>query len=127
MLTNLVLSYLTTEGKVLNDEPYVSPLTLKDEKRKLQFLTPIGKRLDTKLERDRGLESVRESARERERDRDRDRDSELMPPPGSQKKRSLPAPTDVDQPIDPNEPTYCICGQVCIETSLKITFLVASI
>ena len=126
----------------------MSPLTPKDEKRKLQFLTPIGKRLDTKLERDRGLESVRETAREsaresarererererdrerdrereRERDRDRDRDSELMPPPGSQKKKSLPAPpTDVDQPIDPNEPTYCICGQVYIQS--KTTFLVA--
>lgn len=92
----------------MNDDPYASPLNPKDEKRKLQFLTPIGKRLDTKMDRDRGLESVRE----RERDRDRDRDSELMPPPGSQKKKSLPAPTDVDQPIDPNEPTYCICGQV---------------
>ncbi len=101
---------MITEGKVLNDDPYVSPLTPKDEKRKLQFLTPIGKRLDTKMDRDRGLESFRE----RERDRDRDRDSELMPPPGSQKKKSLPAPTDVDQPIDPNEPTYCTCGQVCI-------------
>lgn len=107
---------LKQEGKVLYDEPYVSPFTPKDEKRKLQFLTPVSKRLDSKLERDRGLESARESAREtareRERDRDRDRDSELMPPPGSQKKKSLPAPTDVDQPIDPNEPTYCTCGQV---------------
>lgn len=72
----------------------------------MQFLTPIGKRLDSRLDRDRGLESARE------RERDRDRDSELMPPPGSHKK-SLPAPTDVDQPIDPNEPTYCICHQVC--------------
>lgn len=99
------LSYLTTEGKVLYDEPYVSPFTPKDEKRKLQFLTPVGKRLDSKLERDRGLET----ARERERDRGRDRDSE------QKKKKSLPAPTDVDQPIDPNEPTYCTCGQVCIK------------
>jgi inhibitor of growth protein 4 len=86
-------------------------LTPKGEKRKLQFLTPVSKRLDSKLERDRGLET----ARERERDRGRDRDSELMPPPGSQKKKSLPAPTDVDRPIDPNEPTYCICGQVWIK------------
>lgn len=96
---------LKQEGKVLNDETYISPLTFKDEKRKVQFLTPIGKRLDSRLDRDRGLESARE------RERDRDRDSELMPPPGSHKK-SLPAPTDVDQPIDPNEPTYCICHQV---------------
>lgn len=43
--------------------------------------------------------------REREWDRERDRDFELMPIPGSHKKE-LAAPVDVDQPIDPNEPTY---------------------
>ena len=49
-----------------------------------------------------------------DRDRELDRDTELMPPPGSaHKKKSIPAPMDgEDQPIDPNEPTYCICGQV---------------
>lgn len=95
------------------DEPYILPFNSKEEKRKAQYLNmPLGKRLDTRLDRDRGLERERE--RERERDRDRDRDSELMPPPGSQKKKSLPAPTDVDQPIDPNEPIYCLCGQVFV-------------
>ncbi|KAF5473655.1 hypothetical protein F2P56_010254 [Juglans regia] len=49
--------------------------------------------------------------REREWDRERDRDFELMPPPGSHKKE-FSAPVDVDQPIDPNEPTYCVCHQV---------------
>lgn len=95
------------------DEPYILPLNSKEEKRKAQYLSlPLGKRLDTRLDRDRGLERERE--RERERDRDRDRDSELMPPPGSQKKKSLPPPMDVDQPIDPNEPIYCLCGQVFV-------------
>ena len=117
------------DGKIPMDEPAILPLSTKEEKRKAQFLTPVGKRLDARLDRDRGLEKERERERdrerekerererdrerERERERDRDRDSELMPPPGSHKKKSLPAPTDIDQPIDPNEPTYCICGQVC--------------
>ena len=50
LTTNLVFfNHIWPEGKVLNDDLYVSPLTPKDEKRKLQFLTPIGKRIDTKL------------------------------------------------------------------------------
>lgn len=40
-------------------------------------------------------------------------DFDLMPPPGSNKKTT--APMDVDQTIDPNEPTYCICHQVSLE------------
>ena len=54
-----------------------------------------------------GLESL-ESENGRE---ERERDIELMPPPSSHKKNTL-APMDVDQ-SDPNEPTYCICHQVC--------------
>lgn len=38
-------------------------------------------------------------------------DLELMPPPGSHKK-IIPVSVDVDQPIDPDEPTYCVCHQV---------------
>ena len=34
-----------------------------------------------------------------------------MSPPGSQRKDFATA-VDVDQPIDPNEPTYCVCHQV---------------
>ncbi|THU64790.1 hypothetical protein C4D60_Mb01t30170 [Musa balbisiana] len=56
-------------------------------------------------------ENARERFRERDWDRDRDMDIELMPPPGSDRK-SIPASADVDQPIDPNEPTYCVCHQV---------------
>ncbi|KAE8684997.1 PHD finger protein ING2 [Hibiscus syriacus] len=41
----------------------------------------------------------------------RDRDFKLMPPPGSHKK-DFATPLEVDQPIDPNEPTYCVCHQV---------------
>uniref|UniRef100_A0A803PX49 C2H2-type domain-containing protein n=1 Tax=Cannabis sativa TaxID=3483 RepID=A0A803PX49_CANSA len=48
---------------------------------------------------------------ERDWDRDRDRDFELMPPPGSHKK-DFATPVDAEQPIDPNEPTYCVCHQV---------------
>ncbi|CAN6464952.1 unnamed protein product [Victoria cruziana] len=72
------------------------PVVVKDERKKTYFGTPQTKRLEF---------------REREWDRERDRDFELMPPPGSHK-RNVPAPVDVDQPIDPNEPTYCICHQV---------------
>lgn len=88
---------LKQEGKISQDEPAILPplpIIPKDEKRKSGFLTPQSKRLDL-----------------RDRDWDRDRDHELMPPPGSHK-RSVPAPVDVDQPIDPDEPTYCICNQV---------------
>lgn len=85
---------LKQEGKISQDEPAILPplpIVPKDEKRRSYFGTPQSKRLDF-----RG---------------DWDRDFELMPPPGSHKK-SVPAPVDIDQPIDPNEPTYCICHQV---------------
>ncbi|XP_049932432.1 PHD finger protein ING2 isoform X2 [Nymphaea colorata] len=88
---------LKQEGKIPHDEPTVlPPVVVKDERRKTYFGTPQTKRLEF---------------REREWDRERDRDFELMPPPGSHK-RTVPAPVDVDQPIDPNEPTYCVCHQV---------------
>ncbi|KAL3679453.1 hypothetical protein R1sor_022409 [Riccia sorocarpa] len=102
---------LKQEGKISQDEPAILPLpATREEKRKGQFVTPLAKRLGMERERDR----ERDRDRDRERERDRERDSELMPPPGSHKKKSLPPPTDddVDQPVDPNEPTYCICGQV---------------
>lgn len=99
---------LKQEGKIAPDEPVILPPTsMRDEKRKAFFSTPQGKRLDIRFERERDRD------RDWERDGERDRDSELMPPPGSHKKKSIPAPMDgEDQPIDPNEPTYCICGQV---------------
>ncbi|KAI4965261.1 hypothetical protein ZWY2020_054948 [Hordeum vulgare] len=37
--------------------------------------------------------------------------TDLMLPPGSSNKKAV-ASMDVDQMIDPNEPTYCICHQV---------------
>lgn len=83
---------LKQEGKIAPDEPAIlPPISTREEKRKGYFFTPQPKRLETKVERDR--------------------DFELMPPPGSHK-RTIPAPVDVDQPIDPNEPTYCVCHQV---------------
>ncbi|PIA54031.1 hypothetical protein AQUCO_00900538v1 [Aquilegia coerulea] len=88
---------LKQEGKIAPDEPAILPplpLLPKDEKKRSYFGASQSKRFDY-----------------RERDWDRDRDFELMPPPGSHKK-SVPAPVDVDQPIDPNEPTYCVCHQV---------------
>ncbi|MCO5601819.1 hypothetical protein L7F22_055944 [Adiantum nelumboides] len=93
-----------TEGKIPLDEPAILPSTsIRDEKRKGIFSTPQGKRIDFRLERDRDWE----------KDGERDRDSEQMPPPGSHKKKSIPAPLDgEDQPIDPDEPTYCTCNQV---------------
>eukprot|EP01018_Ginkgo_biloba_P035327 Gb_23205 [translate_table: standard] len=89
---------LKQEGKIAPDEPAILPPTsTREEKRKGYFFTPQTKRLESKVERDW--------------EKDRDRDFELMPPPGSHK-RTIPAPVDVDQPIDPNEPTYCVCHQV---------------
>ncbi|KAF6134243.1 hypothetical protein GIB67_010042 [Kingdonia uniflora] len=87
------------EGKIAPDEPAILPplpLIPKDEKRKPMFGTPQSKRFEY---------------RDRDWDRGRDIDFELMPPPGGLKK-SIPAAVDVDQPIDPNEPTYCVCHQV---------------
>jgi inhibitor of growth protein 4 len=97
---------LKQEGKIPQDEPAILLSASRDDKRKAHFFTPLGKRIDSRLDRERSLE------KERDRERERDRDSELMPPPGSHRKKSLPPPTDIDQPIDPDEPTYCICGQV---------------
>ncbi|ERM93545.1 hypothetical protein AMTRI_Chr03g55740 [Amborella trichopoda] len=85
---------LKQEGKIPLDEPAILPtVAIKDEKRKTYINTPQSKRHD------------------RDWDRERDRDFELMPPPGSHKK-NVPAPVDMDQQIDPNEPTYCVCHQV---------------
>ncbi|KAH7441363.1 hypothetical protein KP509_03G034800 [Ceratopteris richardii] len=95
---------LKQEGKIPVHEPAILPASsMKDERRKGLFSTPQGKRIDLRSERDRDWE----------RDAERERDIDLMPPPGSHKKKSFPAPLDgEDQPIDPDEPTYCICGQV---------------
>ncbi|XP_062113500.1 PHD finger protein ING2 isoform X2 [Humulus lupulus] len=91
---------LKQEGKIGPDEPAILPplpIVPKIEKRKnVQYGTPQSKRFDY---------------RERDWDRERDRDFELMPPPGSHKKDFAP-PVDTEQPIDPNEPTYCVCHQV---------------
>nr|XP_023915425.1 PHD finger protein ING2 [Quercus suber] len=90
---------LKQEGKIAPDEPAILPplpIVPKSDKRKPFYGTPQPKRLDYS---------------NREWDRERDRDFELMPPPGSHKKE-FAAPMDVEQPIDPNEPTYCVCHQV---------------
>ncbi|GAB4851452.1 PHD finger protein ing2 [Ancistrocladus abbreviatus] len=86
---------LKHEGKMRPDELAIlppTPLVPKAEKRKTTYGTSQAKRFDYN-------------------DRDWDRDSELMPPPGSHKKE-FPVPMDVEQPIDPNEPTCCIFHQV---------------
>ncbi|KAL3642238.1 PHD finger protein ing2 [Castilleja foliolosa] len=90
---------LKQEGKIAPDEPTVLPplpLVPRNEKRKSLYGTPQSKRPDYK---------------ERDWDRERDRDFELMPPPGSIKK-DFASTIELDQPIDPNEPTYCVCHQV---------------
>ncbi|KAG6507646.1 hypothetical protein ZIOFF_032997 [Zingiber officinale] len=69
-------------------------LVMNNDKRRGGYITPQPKRF-----------------RERDWDREREMDIELMPPPGSHKK-NISASSDVDQPIDPNEPTYCVCHQV---------------
>lgn len=123
LLSHLCLSYTFTfliffvfilaafstlsEGKIPADEPAILPplpIIPKIEKRKPFFGTPQPKRLDF---------------RDRDWDRERDRDFELMPPPGSQK-REFTTPMDVDQPIDPNEPTYCVCHQVLLSLTLLL-------
>ncbi|OMO98955.1 Zinc finger, PHD-type [Corchorus olitorius] len=92
---------LKQEGKIPPDEPAILPplpIVPKIEKqRKYIYGTPQSKRVDY---------------RDRDWDRERDRDFELMPPPGSHKKEFVAAPVEVEQPIDPNEPTYCVCHQV---------------
>lgn len=91
---------LKQEGKISQDEPAILPplpIVPKTEKRKpIYGTTPQSRRPDY---------------RDKDWDRERDRDFELMPPPGSHKK-DFSAMVDVDQPIDPNEPTYCVCHQV---------------
>ncbi|KAF2565948.1 hypothetical protein F2Q68_00026693 [Brassica cretica] len=86
---------LKQEGKIPTDEPSVLPplpIVPKQEKRKSFYGTPQPKKIDY-----------------RDREWDRDRDFELMPPPGSHRKDFTPID---EQPIDPNEPTYCVCHQV---------------
>ncbi|CAD6206641.1 unnamed protein product [Miscanthus lutarioriparius] len=88
---------LKHEGKIPSDEPTVLPLVQvvsRDEKRRFGFSTP----------------QASKKFREREWDRERGMDFDLMPPPGSSKKAGTSM--DVDQTIDPNEPTYCICHQI---------------
>lgn len=45
-----------------------------------------------------------------------------MPPPGSHRK-DFATSLDVDQPIDPNEPTYCVCHQVWTSDPLVFLYL----
>jgi len=90
---------LKQEGKIPPDEPHIlpaMPMGGREEKRRHGFSTP----------------QATKKFREREWDRDRERgmDFDLMPPPGSSKKTA--ASVDMEQMIDPNEPTYCICHQV---------------
>ncbi|ONM09217.1 PHD finger protein ING2 [Zea mays] len=88
---------LKHEGKIPPDEPTVLPpvpVVSRDEKRRFGFSTP----------------QASKKFREREWDRERGMDFDLMPPPGSSKKAGTSM--DVDQTIDPNEPTYCICHQI---------------
>ena len=101
---------ILSEGKISQDEPAILPplpIVPKPEKRRHTYGTPQSKRLDY-------------------RERDWDRDFELMPPPGSHKKDYM-IPMDIDQPIDPNEPTYCVCHQVMIYTLLMICLIVSSL
>lgn len=97
--------FILSEGKISQDEPAILPplpIVPKPEKRRHAYGTPQSKRLDY-------------------RERDWDRDFELMPPPGSHKKDYM-IPMDIDQPIDPNEPTYCVCHQVMIYTLLIMSY-----
>ena len=101
----LFFSILIAEGKIPSDEPTVLPLVpvvSRDEKRRFGFSTP----------------QASKKFREREWDRERGMDFDLMPPPGSSKKAGTSM--DVDQTIDPNEPTYCICHQVSFEDNVLI-------
>lgn len=98
-------SLLISEGKIPPDEPTVLPLVPvvgRDEKRRFGFSTP----------------QASKKFREREWDRERGIDFDLMPPPGSSKKAGTSM--DVDQTIDPNEPTYCICHQVSFEDNIRV-------
>jgi hypothetical protein len=100
----LISSILIAEGKIPPDEPTVLPpvpVVSRDEKRRFGFSTP----------------QASKKFREREWDRERGMDFDLMPPPGSSKKAGTSM--DVDQTIDPNEPTYCICHQVSFEDNMR--------
>lgn len=91
-----------SEGKIPPDEPSLLPplpIVPKPEKRKSFYGTPQSKKIDY-----------------RDREWDRDKDFELMPPPGSNRKDLVPID---EQPIDPNEPTYCVCHQVLITWILQ--------
>jgi hypothetical protein len=88
------------EGKIPPDEPHIlppMPMGGREEKRRHGFITP----------------QASKKFREREWERERGMDFDLMPPPGSSKKAA--ASMDVEQMIDPNEPTYCICHQVSLK------------
>lgn len=89
---------LKQEGKISQDEPAILPplpIIPKNEKRKSIY---------------GALQWKRPDYGDRDWDRERDKDVELMPPPGT--KRDYAIHVDIDQPIDPNEPTYCVCHQV---------------
>ncbi|PHU27481.1 PHD finger protein ING2 [Capsicum chinense] len=101
------------EGKPPADEPPILPplpLVLKNEKRKAPYVTPQSKKFEY---------------RDWDCDRECDRDYDLMHPPGSHKK-DFASPVDVEQPIDSNEPTYCVCNQVSIFDS-SICFYVLNL
>lgn len=86
------------EGKLSPDEPAILPplpLVPKSEKRKSVNVAPQWRKI---------------SYMDRDWEQERDRDLELMPPPGILKNDY--APIEIDQPIDPNEPRYCVCNQV---------------
>ncbi|KAM3286404.1 hypothetical protein P3S67_025203 [Capsicum chacoense] len=92
------------EGKLPADEPPILPplpLVLKNEKRKAPYVTPQSKKFEY---------------RDWDCDRECDRDYDLMHPLGSHKK-DFASPVDVEQPIDSNEPTYCVCNQVDIRVA----------
>ncbi|CAO2822056.1 unnamed protein product [Amaranthus hypochondriacus] len=91
---------LKQEGKLAQEEPAILPplpidTAQKSEKKRNAY----------------GASHSRRFYRDKDWDRERHKDSELMPPPGSHKK-DFPVPVETYQPIDPNEPIYCVCNQV---------------
>lgn len=104
---------LKQDCKIPPDEPAILPsFASREDKRKARFCTPMAKRIESRPDRERE-QKEREREREKERDREREKDYELMPPPGTMRKKTVPCPADMDHlPVDPDEPTYCICGQV---------------
>ncbi|KAJ3673270.1 hypothetical protein LUZ60_006644 [Juncus effusus] len=93
---------LKQEGKIPQDEPAIlsmqSSIPREERRKGGNHSTPQSKRLK----------------------HERDWDLDLMPPPGSNKKNnqnnngnnSSNVFVEMEQAIDPNEPTYCICHQV---------------